>query len=57
MYSSDLEELVGMCDVIFTMFRGQLIAKYSGESIAIERILADITHAVKFESGPPETVR
>ncbi len=44
MTSSDLEEVVGVADIVVTMYRGRQVASYVGEDIALERILADITH-------------
>lgn len=46
MTSSDLEEVVGLSDVVITMFRGKIVGRYDREEIAIHRILADITHPV-----------
>ena len=44
MTSSDLEEVVGMADVVITMYRGRLVARYERERITLPTILADITH-------------
>jgi ABC-type sugar transport system ATPase subunit len=44
MTSSDLEEIVGIADVVITMYRGRAVARYEGEQIAMAAILADITH-------------
>ena len=46
MTSSDLEEVVGMADIVFTLYRGQMIGRYEGEAIDITAILSDITHPV-----------
>lgn len=46
MTSGDLEEVVGIADIVITMFRGRLIARYEGDQIAMQPILADITHPV-----------
>ncbi len=42
--SSDIEEVVGMADVIITMYRGRQIATYRRGEADIQRVLADITH-------------
>jgi ABC-type sugar transport system ATPase subunit len=44
MTSSDLEEVVGMADIVHTMYRGQMVARYAGDAIAMPRILRDIAH-------------
>jgi len=44
MTSTDLEEVVGMADVVITLFRGRAIARYEGSEISMPAILADITH-------------
>ncbi|MGH7090071.1 MAG: sugar ABC transporter ATP-binding protein, partial [Stellaceae bacterium] len=44
MSSADLEEVVGIADIVITMFRGRVIARYEGEQISMSSILADITH-------------
>lgn len=44
MYSSDLEEVLGLADVVLTMFKGRLVNRYEGGEIEGSRILADITH-------------
>ena len=44
MTSSDLEEVVGMADVVVTMYRGRTVARYDRSRIAMSTILADITH-------------
>ena len=44
MTSSDLEEAVGMADVMITMYRGRIVARYSRDAIAPATILSDITH-------------
>jgi ribose transport system ATP-binding protein/rhamnose transport system ATP-binding protein len=44
MTSSDLEEVVGIADVVITVYRGRLVASYEGDGIAMSSILADITH-------------
>ena len=44
MTSSDLEEVVGLADIVLTLYRGRLVARYVGGDIAMSAILADITH-------------
>jgi ribose transport system ATP-binding protein/rhamnose transport system ATP-binding protein len=44
MTSSDLEEIVGVADVVMTMYRGRAVDTYVGAEIDQNRILADITH-------------
>jgi len=44
MTSSELEEVVGIADVVETMYRGRVVARYERDAIAMARILADITH-------------
>jgi ribose transport system ATP-binding protein/rhamnose transport system ATP-binding protein len=44
MYSSDLEEILGLADVVLTIFKGSLVRRYEGLEIESSRILADITH-------------
>jgi len=44
MTSSDLEEVVGLADIVITLFRGRIVAQYERPNIAMASILADITH-------------
>jgi ABC-type sugar transport system ATPase subunit len=44
MTSSDLEEVVGIADIVITLYRGRAIARYQGDGIVMSSILADITH-------------
>jgi ABC-type sugar transport system ATPase subunit len=44
MASSDLEEVLGIADVILTMYRGRQVASYRGGEADMQRVLADITH-------------
>ena len=44
MTSSDLEEVVGMADIVVTMYRGRRVARYDRARVAMPSILADITH-------------
>jgi ABC-type sugar transport system ATPase subunit len=44
MTSSDLEEVVGIADIVITLYRGRVVGRYEGDDIAMPAILADITH-------------
>ena len=44
MTSSDLEEVMGLSDVIVTMYRGRQVARYERGQATIHRVLSDITH-------------
>jgi ribose transport system ATP-binding protein/rhamnose transport system ATP-binding protein len=44
MTSSDLGEVVGISDVVITMYRGKVVSRYEGGRISMSSILADITH-------------
>ena len=44
MTSTDLEEIVGVADIVMTMYRGRLVGRYEGDAITTMAILADITH-------------
>jgi ribose transport system ATP-binding protein/rhamnose transport system ATP-binding protein len=44
MASSDLDEVLGMADVIVTLYRGRQVGCYRREEASMHRILADITH-------------
>jgi ABC-type sugar transport system ATPase subunit len=44
MTSSDLEEVVGIADVVITLYRGRVVKRYEGVEIAMSSLLADITH-------------
>ena len=46
MASSDIEEVLGMADVIVSMYRGRQIATYRRGEADMHRVLADITHPV-----------
>ena len=46
MASSDIEEVLGMADVIVSMYRGRQIATYRRGEADLQRVLADITHPV-----------
>jgi ribose transport system ATP-binding protein/rhamnose transport system ATP-binding protein len=42
--SSDIEEVLGMADVIVSMYRGRQVATYRRGEADMQRVLADITH-------------
>jgi ABC-type sugar transport system ATPase subunit len=44
MASSDIEEVLGMADVIVSMYRGRQIATYRRGEADMQQVLADITH-------------
>jgi ABC-type sugar transport system ATPase subunit len=46
MASSDIEEVLGMADIIVSMYRGRQIATYRRGEADMQRVLADITHPV-----------
>ena len=41
---ADLEEVVGIADIVITLYRGRLIGRYEADEIVMSSILADITH-------------
>jgi ABC-type sugar transport system ATPase subunit len=47
MTSSDLEEIIGIGDIIITMYRGRQVGCYSRDEVTMHRIVADITHPVE----------
>jgi ABC-type sugar transport system ATPase subunit len=46
MASSDLEEIVGVGDVVITLYRGRQVGHYRRSEVSMHRIVADITHPV-----------
>jgi ABC-type sugar transport system ATPase subunit len=46
MASSDIEEVLGISDIIISMYRGRQIASYRRGEASVHRVLADITHPV-----------
>lgn len=44
MASSDLEEVLGMADVVVTMYRGGQVGRYRRGEVDMHQVLADITH-------------
>jgi len=47
--SSDLEEIVGVGDVVITLYRGRRVGQYRRSEVTMHRIVADITHPVNDE--------
>jgi ribose transport system ATP-binding protein/rhamnose transport system ATP-binding protein len=45
MMSTDIEEVVGMADVVVTMYRGRKVAEYTRANLSRNQILVDITHS------------
>jgi ribose transport system ATP-binding protein/rhamnose transport system ATP-binding protein len=46
MASSDIEEVLGMSDIIISMYRGRQIGSYRRGEANLHRVLSDITHPV-----------
>jgi ABC-type sugar transport system ATPase subunit len=44
MASSDIEEVLGIADVVVSMYRGRQVARYRRGEADMQRMLADITH-------------
>jgi ABC-type sugar transport system ATPase subunit len=44
MASSDIEEVLGMGDVVITLYRGRQVGRYRRGEADMHRVLADITH-------------
>jgi ABC-type sugar transport system ATPase subunit len=44
MTSSDLEEIIGLGDVIVTLYRGRQVGTYARHEVTMHRIVSDITH-------------
>ncbi len=44
MTSSDLEEVMGVSDIIITMYRGRQVGRYPRGQVTMHRVLNDITH-------------
>jgi ABC-type sugar transport system ATPase subunit len=47
MTSSELEEVVGIADIVITLYRGRVVARYERDRIAMSSILGDITHPLQ----------
>jgi len=45
--SSDLEEIIGLGDVVITLYRGRQVGSYAREDVTMHRLLSDITHPVE----------
>jgi ABC-type sugar transport system ATPase subunit len=41
---SDLEEMLGICDTVITMYKGRQVGQYSRQDLTMEQALSDITH-------------
>ena len=50
--SSDLEEIVGLGDEVFTMYRGGIVGHYMRADVTMQMVVADIIHPV----AAPEAV-
>ena len=46
MASSDLEEVLGLSDIVVTLYRGRIVGTYTRGAIDMAGIVADITHPV-----------
>jgi ABC-type sugar transport system ATPase subunit len=46
MASSDIEEVLGMADIVVSMYRGRQVGQYRRGTASLQRVLADITHPV-----------
>ena len=44
MASSDIEEVLGMADIVVTMYRGRQVGAYRRGAATMQQVLADITH-------------
>jgi ABC-type sugar transport system ATPase subunit len=44
MTTSDLEEIIGLGDIVVTMYRGKQVGRYSRGEITMRRLISDITH-------------
>jgi ribose transport system ATP-binding protein/rhamnose transport system ATP-binding protein len=44
MASSDIEEVLGMADIVVSVYRGRQVARYQRGEADMHRVLADITH-------------
>ena len=42
--STDFTEVLGLGDVVVTMFRGRVINSYNADAIDMPRLIADVTH-------------
>jgi ribose transport system ATP-binding protein/rhamnose transport system ATP-binding protein len=46
MTTNDLEETIGLADIIVTMYRGKLVGRYNRHEVDMHRLISDITHPV-----------
>jgi ribose transport system ATP-binding protein/rhamnose transport system ATP-binding protein len=44
MTTSDLEDIIGLGDIVVTMYRGKQVGRYSRGEITMRRLISDITH-------------
>jgi ABC-type sugar transport system ATPase subunit len=51
MTSSDLEEVIGIGDIIITMYRGRQVGCYARHEVTMHRLVADITHPTEAVSS------
>jgi ABC-type sugar transport system ATPase subunit len=51
MTSSDLEEIVGLGDIVITMYRGAQAGRYARHEVTMGRIVSDITHPLDTSSA------
>lgn len=42
--STDFGEVLGLGDVVITMYRGKIVGRYSSQTVTMPRIVADVTH-------------
>lgn len=47
--SSDIEEVVGVADIVFTLYRGRVVGHYEDGAVTMSAILRDIAHPDKLE--------
>jgi len=50
--SADLEELIGLSDTLYVIFRGRLVAKLDPNTVSPEELGAHMTGARLEEAGP-----
>jgi ABC-type sugar transport system ATPase subunit len=50
MTSSDLEEVIGIGDIIITMYRGRQVGRYARHEVTMHRLVSDITHPADVSS-------
>jgi ABC-type sugar transport system ATPase subunit len=51
MTTSELEEVVGMADLAYTMYRGRIVKRREGADIELTAILADIIHPASTDAA------